>query len=363
MSLQHSIKHLSAIALIGLVWGCNTSKQAIVSKSSSGEVYDDLYASTSDVRPTTLGGRIYNEQGYDESTYQAPVYRNGNSTNNSTQGTNEYYSQNWLNSRSVYQNQDDYSAGYNNGYNNGFANGLNNRYGNFGLNNWYANPAISFGLGYSRWSPFGFSTMGYYDPFYSNFNDPFWGWSSSRWMYGNSFGYGYNPYGFGSFYDPYGYGFSSLAYGGGFYGGYYNNYNNYVGSVIGAETPAKYRSRPAYAASAYNSDFNNNRGAAYNRGSRTNADYSNTNSDYYSRPRRDGSGVNYNTGTTTNSSRSSNSNYSNGRNNSWDWSSNNNNSRTNNTTTNSTWNNSSSGSSSSGSSGGGGGGGRSRGPR
>jgi hypothetical protein len=82
-----------------------------------------------------------------------------------------------------------------------------------------------------------------------------------------------------------------LAYGGGFYGGYYNNYNNYVGSVIGAETPAKYRSRPAYAASAYNSDFNNNRGAAYNRGSRTNADYSNTNSDYYSRPRRDGSGV------------------------------------------------------------------------
>jgi hypothetical protein len=160
MSLQHSIKHLSAIALIGLVWGCNTSKQAIVSKSSSGEVYDDLYASTSDVRPTTLGGRIYNEQGYDESTYQAPVYRNGNSTNNSTQGTNEYYSQNWLNSRSVYQNQDDYSAGYNNGYNNGFANGLNNRYGNFGLNNWYANPAISFGLGYSRWSPFGFSTMG-----------------------------------------------------------------------------------------------------------------------------------------------------------------------------------------------------------
>jgi hypothetical protein len=41
--------------------------------------------------------------------------------------------------------------------------------------------------------------MGYYDPLYSNFYDPYWGWSSSRWMYGNSFGYGYSPYGYGGF--------------------------------------------------------------------------------------------------------------------------------------------------------------------
>ncbi|WP_026994030.1 hypothetical protein [Flectobacillus major] len=341
MNLQHSIKLLSATVLMSAVWGCSTSNQ-VGKVSSQKEVYDDLYASASDVRPATLGERVYGEERYNEYAYKNPEYRNSQSSNN--EGTDEYYSQNWINSRQVYQNtsQNYYSQNYNpyNSY-------------NYGMNNWYANPSISFGLGFSRWSPFGYSSFGYYDPFYAYSYDP-WGWSSSRWMYGYN-SWGYSPYGF---YDPWSY---RYGYGYGFGNTYFVN-NNYGSGVTGADNNVvnRPRSRQAYSNSAYNSDFNNSRGSGGTRGNRVGSDITNNN-DYYSRPAR--SGNSYSTGTNSTGTRGN--SYSNGRNSSWDWSSGNSN---NNRSTNSTssWSNSSSGgNSSSGSSsgGGGGGGGRSRGPR
>jgi hypothetical protein len=379
MNITQSIKLFSVAALMSVVWGCSSSKQ--VAKSSTSEVYDDMYASTNEARPATLTSRErYYQAQEEEYINRNPEYRGQNNNNQTAQGTDEYYSQNWINSRGYYQNQTPYSnngyGNYNNGYNNG---GYNSPFNNYGFNNWYGNPGISFGMGYggyynSPWNSWGgYSSFGfgnYYSPFgYSGYYSPF-----NSYAY-NPFGYGYSPYGYGynSYYDPYGRGYGNTYvynYGSGVTGAN-GNYSNPV-----PRTPVQ---RNTYSSSAYNGDYNANRGGNNTspRGSRTDAGYttgntnSSGNSDYYSRPRRD----NGYTGGTTAGSNSSNANTR--SNSSWNWSNNNNNSNSSNsnsswganrsttTTSSPSWGGSSSGGSSGGSSGssGGGGGGGSRGPR
>lgn len=350
MNVQQSIKLFSAALLTGIVWGCSPSAQ--VAKTSTNEVYDDLYASAGEIRSTTLADRPvvqYNN-----------AYQNGNSAYYSNQpqqntATDEYYSQNWVNSRQAYQNN----------YASNFAG--SSYYSPYSsVNSWYNNPSISFGYGYSPWG--GYNSYNSYASYY----DPF-AWGSSRWSYGSGFNlgwnnygynsYSYNPYGYSSYYDPFGR-YSS-------YYGYGNTYvyNNYSGAVSGAnkrynwsnvDANKNYRSQ-----STYNGDYNaanrSPRGGSTATGSRQDANSttqnSSNNNTYYSRPQRDGSSS-YSrpaqtTTTTTNSSSSNNR--------AWDWSGGSNSSSSSQGRSTS---GSSSGSSSGGSSGGGGdGGGRSRGSR
>ena len=375
MNIQQSIKFFSAVALMSLTLGCSSSKQ-VAKSSNNSEIYDDMYASTDETRPATLTSRErYQQNQEEEYINQNPEYRGQNK--NQAQGTDEYYSQNWVNSRGFYQNQTPYGNGYGNydnfGYNNGF-NSPFNRYGS-GFNSWYGNPGISFNLGYgsyfgnswNRWGggydSFGYSPFGFggYSPYGFGGYSPF-----------NSFGYGYggySPYGFGSsFYDPY-----NSYYGRGFGNTYVYNYgNNVTGANGNYSNPATRtpRARDTYSSSAYNGDYNANRGGnTVTRGSRTDNSNATGNNDYYSRPRRD----NGYSGSSTNSTiNNTNSNANNRSNSSWNWSNGNSNSnsnssgasRTQSSSTPSWGGNSSSGSSSGGgSSGGGGGGGGSRGPR
>jgi len=361
MKIQQTLNFFSIAALISLALGCSSSQQ-IAKSSSKTEIYDDMYASANETRPASLASReLYQQIQEEEYMNQNPEYRG--QAKNQTQGTDEYYSQNWINSRQYYQNQTPYGNGYNNyGYNNGL-NSPFNRYGS-GFNSWYGNPGISFGLGYgsgfgnswNRWGG-GYDSFGY-SPFgfgggYSSFG--FGGYSPF-----NGYGYGgYSPYGYGnSFYDPY-----NSFYGRGYGNVYVYNYGNNItganGNYSNPVTPRTPRARDTYSSSAYNSDYNRG-GNTVTRGSRTENTNTTVNSDYYSRPRRDNG---YSTGTTNNT----NTNATNRSNSSWNWSNNNSNSNTN---TNSSWggNRSSTGSSNGsfgGSSGGSssGGGGGSRGPR
>ncbi len=365
MNILKSIKLLSAFALMSTVWGCSSSKQ--VANSSSAGVYDDLYASASQTRPANLVTRESLYAAENEEEYaRNPEYRTNNNTN---QGTDEYYSKNWLNSRTYYQNQT------NSNYYNNNSSYYNN---NYGLYNWYNNPSISFGLGYGYWSPYGYNSLA--TPYW---NDP-WGWGSSRWAYGSSFGLGWSSFGWNSFgYSPWGY--NAYAYNPYYYDPWVYNYNSYYGrgntyiynnygSIVtgansnysnngGYSAPVK-RTREPYSQSAYNGSFDNRN--SYNngqRGARSSSDYysngnSSSNNTYYSRPQRasgysnNNSSSSYNS--TTNTNRSNNS--------SWNWSNNNSSSNSSNRTSTSSWGGSSGGSSS----GGGGGGsssGGSRGPR
>ncbi|MFY7890886.1 MAG: hypothetical protein ACOVOW_18345 [Spirosomataceae bacterium] len=358
MNVQHSIKLFSAALLMGIVWGCSPSAQ--VAKTSTNEVYDDLYASASEIRSTNLADRpvIQYNNAYQNS--DSDYYSNQSQQQNTA--TDEYYSQNWVNSRQAYQNN----------YASNFAG--SSYYSPYSsVNSWYNNPSISFGYGYSPWG--GYNS---YNSF-GNFYDPF-AWGSSRWSYGSGFNLGWNNFGYNSFYDPWGYNMYSYnpwrqssfydPWGRSSYYGYGNTYvyNNYSGAVSGAnrrynwsnvDANKNYRSQ-----STYNGDYNaanrSPRGGSANTGGRQGASSSqNTNNNtYYSRPQRDGSSsysrpAQTTTTTTTNSS-------SNNR--AWDWSGGNSNS------SNSSQGGRSSGGSSSGSSGGssgggGDGGGRSRGSR
>ena len=379
MNIQNSIKLLSAAVLMNAVWGCSSSKQ--VAKSSTIEVFDDMYASADESRPASLTSRdkYYNSQNEEDYTTRNPEYRG--QTNKNTKGTDEYYSQNWINSRQYYQNQSPYYANngfgsnsaWNSPYNSYGYSGFNNGFG--GNSNWYGNPGISFGLGFgsrygSMWgNPFNsYSSMGYggYDP---------WG---SRFGYGgfNSFGggfynpYAYNPFGYSSYNDPWGY---NSYYGRG-YGNTYVN-NNYGSGVMGANgnysnptntMPRTPRVRDSYSSSAYNGDYNSNRGGTtITRGSRTDNTTSG-NSEYYSRPSRNNSYSNGSGNTATQTNGNTNSNSSNRSNSSWNWSNGNSNSNSGSSWGGSSGSNSrtsSGGGSSGGGGGSSGGGGGSRGPR
>ena len=362
MNIQQSIKFFSAAALMSLAVGCSSSKQ-VAKSSNSSEVYDDMYASANETRPASLTSRERFQQNQEEEyVNQNPEYRDQKRTD--VQGTDEYYSQDWVNSRGYYQNQTPYGNGANNfGYNGGW-NSPFNSYGS-GFNSWYGNPGISFGLGFgsgfgnswNRWGG-GFDSFGYSPYGFGGGYSPF-----------NSFGFGgYNPWGGGfgnSFYDPWGY---NNFYGrGGFGNTYVYNYGNNVaganGNYSNPSTPRAPRSRDTYSSSAYNSDYNSGRGGStVTRGNRSdNSNTNTTNGDYYSRPRRD-NGYSGSSGSRTTTTSSGSSNSSSQQTTSWG---NNRNSSSSSTFTPSNSSSSSSygGSSSGGSSSGGGGGGGSRGPR
>jgi hypothetical protein len=384
MNIQQSIKFFSAAALMSLTLGCSSSKQ-VAKSSNNSEVYDDMYASANETRPVSLTSRErYQQNQEEEYVNQNPEYRG--QAKNQTQGTDEYYSQNWINSRQYYQNQttpygnNNYNN-YNNGgygnYNNGF-NSPFNSYGS-GFNSWYGNPGISFGLGFgsgfgnswNRWGggydSFGYSPYGFgggYSPFgfgggYSPFG--FGGYSPF-----NSYGYGYgafSPYGYGnSFYDPY-----NSFYGRGYGNTYVYNYGNNVtganGNYSNPVTPRTPRARDTYSSSAYNGDYNRG-GNTVIRGNRTDNTNTTGNSDYYSRPRRDNGYSGSNSGSRTSTYSSGNSNSSSQQTTSWGNNRNSSSSSTftpsNSSSTPSYGGSSSGGSSSGGSSSGGGG---SRGPR
>jgi hypothetical protein len=138
---------------------------------------------------------------------------------------------NYLNSRAVYQQ----------GYNSGFNQGL---FTSNPWNNWYSNPYITFGIGYSnRWySPLQAWRLN--DPFYSGFA------MGSNFGYYGGMGYsGFNSYGFSSpygYYDPfYGYVGPGMMFGYGpaynYYHGFGQNYyggNNYQSNVGNTQEPA-----------------------------------------------------------------------------------------------------------------------------
>ena len=157
MNIQNSIKLLSVAVLMSTVWGCSSSKQ--VAKSSTTEVFDDMYASADESRPASLTSRdkYYNSQNEEDYTTRNPEYRG--QTNKNTKVTDEYYSQNWINSRQYYQNQSPYytnngfgsNSAWNSPYNSYGYSGFNNGFG--GNSNWYGNPGISFGLGFPHILP------------------------------------------------------------------------------------------------------------------------------------------------------------------------------------------------------------------
>lgn len=98
-------------------------------------------------------------------------------------------------------------------------------------------PYTSLSMGYGWGGAYGMSPFGY-DPFYSSFYSPYYGYGSGLsisfgfgrpWGYGGLGGYGYSPYGYGyagGFYDPY-------YYNSRFYGGYYGQGGYYGNSYYG----------------------------------------------------------------------------------------------------------------------------------
>ena len=120
MNIQQSIKFFSATVLMSLVLGCSSSKQ-VAKSSNNSEVYDDMYASANETRPITLSSRErYQQNQDDEYVARNPEYRGQN--NGKAQSTDEYYSQNWINSRDYYKNQSSYSNNYSNANNSGYGN-------------------------------------------------------------------------------------------------------------------------------------------------------------------------------------------------------------------------------------------------
>lgn len=218
--LLNKAKYLSLVALIGL-GGCAGNQY--VTNSSGG--YDDLYGGNSG--PVAVNADIQNsDQAYSRSNN--PEYQQ---SYENTQGTADYYDENYLTTRSVTRNVSG-DVGYNSGFVDGYnqASMLSNpyRFGGMGYNGFGSyypasrmglslmfgfgngfrmSPYMSYGsmLSYG-YSPYGYDMMGMYDP---------WGYSS----------FGYNPWGYGGMYG--GYGLYNSYYGGGYYGGPVVVVNNY----------------------------------------------------------------------------------------------------------------------------------------
>lgn len=206
---KHLPSYLSALALLTL-GGCATTSNLATTEN------DGMYYSAADkvtAMPVAQSAPVG-----DPGDVVNPDY-NGNSARS---GDSEYY-------------DDDYyaSSPQRNNYRNNY------RGGSLGYYSFpYADPFFyGYGapiIGYSPYSPFGYSPYGFYDPFYR----PYYGYGGLTINIGfgfgrpyyRPFGYGYgHSYGYGYGYDPYGYGYGGY-YGNGYYnnGGYYGN-NGYYG--------------------------------------------------------------------------------------------------------------------------------------
>jgi hypothetical protein len=221
MTVKNSIKTLSAVVLMSLAWGCGSSKQ--VAQNSSNVIYDDLYASASEAP----AGSVNNEVAETKEERRQRNYANRNpdyNSNNgqSAQGTDEYYSQNWVSSRNYY--------GYQNNY------GFNND------NYWGMNPGIHFGYSYG------------YNP---------WAWNSSRFGYGSQWNTGWDNWGgYNSWNSPYGYNSWNNPWGFNSWGGGFNSWNSYA--YNGWNSPYYGNYYGGYNNGYYNG-YNNGYNNAYNR--------------------------------------------------------------------------------------------------
>lgn len=301
MNTFKSIKYLSVAVLLS-AWGCSSTKQL----TTKGE-YDDTYGSSKDApqiayTPRQTPEYIENQRYQPEEPQQ--------SQENAT-GTDEYYDENYLNSRKVYRNNNG-DAGYDSGFANGYQSGWNDYawsqpvgwtspFNRFGYGNGYLG-----GYGSSYWgSGFGLS-LGFGN--FNRFYDPFWGGGSygfnsfyspfNSWY--SPFGYSswyspyssfYSPYSYYSYgyYDPYRYGYGNSYY----VNNYYNNITSGVSGVSNNRVGRTYGPRDGGSGSnTYNRGFTN---AAVNNGSnspdgRRSANYGSrsTNGTEYARPSRNG---------------------------------------------------------------------------
>ena len=202
------------IAMIALLNACSVSQTSFVS--------DDLYDSYQ--RPAAVVAK-QKKASYLNFEDDAQIIQEEEAT-----VIQEDADVNYLNSRAVYQQ----------GYNSGFNQGL---FTANPWNNWYSNPYITFGLGYSnRWySPLQAWRLN--DPFYSGFS------LGTNFGYYGGMGYGFNSFGFSSpygYYDPfYGYVGPGMMFGYGpaynYYYGFGQNYyggNTYQSNVGNAQEPA-----------------------------------------------------------------------------------------------------------------------------
>ncbi|MEN9958426.1 MAG: hypothetical protein RLZZ474_670 [Bacteroidota bacterium] len=192
-----------ASVLIAMIAGLNAC-----SVSQSSFVSDDLYDSYQ--KPATVVAK-QKKASYLNFEDDAQVIQEEEAT-----VIQEEEDVNYLNSRALYQK----------GYNTGFNQGL---FTSNPWNNWYSNPYINFGMGFSnRW----------YSPLQAwRLNDPFY----SGFAMGTNFGYyggmgysAYNSFGFSSpygYYDPfYGYVGPGMMFG---YGPAYNYYHGFGQNYYG----------------------------------------------------------------------------------------------------------------------------------
>jgi hypothetical protein len=197
------------IALIAMLNACSVSQTAFVS--------DDLYDSYQKAPAVVAKQKKASYLNFEDDAQvikeeEESVIQEGEDVN-------------YLNSRAVYQQ----------GYNSGFNQGL---FTSNPWNNWYSNPYINFGMGFSnRWySPLQAWRLN--DPFYSGFS------MGANFGYYGGMGYSaYNSFGFSSpygYYDPfYGYVGPGMMFGYGpaynYYYGFGQNYygGNYYQSNVG----------------------------------------------------------------------------------------------------------------------------------
>lgn len=205
------------IAMIALLNACSISQTAFVS--------DDLYDSYQKPAAVVTKQKKASYLNFEE---DAQVIQEEEAT-----VIQEEADVNYLNSRAVYQQ----------GYNSGFNQGL---FTSNPWNNWYSNPYINFGFGFSnRWySPLQAWRLN--DPFYSGFA------MGTNFGYLGGMGYGFNSFGFSSpygYYDPfYGYVGPGMMFG---YGPAYNYYhgfgqNYYGGNFYQSNVGASQEPAPRY---------------------------------------------------------------------------------------------------------------------
>ena len=309
MTTMKKMSLLAVVAVFGM-WGCSSNQFA----SRSGESYDDLYGSSSEVRVAAQNNTTQSNDRYTNPDYQAssPSSQNGQNA--------DYYDESYMTSRNMPRRLSD-EVGYNAGFREGYYAAQNSGFGpsfrNYGSYWPMAGSAFNMGfqMGLSRSLRFGYSPFSYgmgYSPFgYNSFGYSPWGYSGYD-------AFGYNPFGYGSLayggygYSPFGYsGFNSFGYGGwNSYNPYYGGFGNQVIIVNNkydqGRAARSYGPRSSVARSNdnYNGDFNNTARSSRNNGGReayttppsgyTTRGGSSSSDTYYARPRANSSGTYYN---------------------------------------------------------------------
>lgn len=303
---------LAVVAVFGM-WGCSPNQFA----SRSGESYDDLYGSSSEVRVAAKSNTPQSNERYANPDYQAsePSSQNGQNA--------DYYDESYMTSRNMPRRLSDdvgYNAGFREGYYAAQGSGFGPSYQNFGSYWPMAGSAFNMGfqMGLSRSLRFGYSPFSYgmgYSPFgYNSFGYSPWGYSGYDAFGYSPFGYGSMAYGYGGMggYSPFGYsGFNSFGYGGwNSYNPYYGGFGNRVIIVNNqydqGRAARSYGPRSSVARSNedYNGDFNNTARPSRNNGGReayttptsgyTTRGGATSSDSYYARPRANSSGTYYN---------------------------------------------------------------------